>query len=159
MYVVTRQCQWPEGTKVVEISQGGIDYTNPGAYSAMWRGEFDEIQDPREAVETGIGIAKAWKKHLIEIGKPERIYIAIGYTGGNTSPFEGQSLTNKSLKQLRDLAERLYVKMPKCDQCGDLLPDDKHERYGSADFGEYNCCSSHCAELYYAPIEDECVEV
>ncbi len=30
MYTVTRQCQFPDGDYVVEISAGGIDFTNPG---------------------------------------------------------------------------------------------------------------------------------
>ena len=33
-YTITRQRQFPEGTPVVEVSSGGLDYTNPDALVA-----------------------------------------------------------------------------------------------------------------------------
>ena len=44
MYTVTRQCQWPDGDNVVEVSVGGIDYCNPDALSPKYAGEFEEYK-------------------------------------------------------------------------------------------------------------------
>ena len=82
-YTVTRQLQFPNGTPVVEVSLGGIDYTNPDALSEKYPGEFEEFNNPVEAVEAAIGICRAWRKD----GTP-KARIGIGYTGGATMPFE-----------------------------------------------------------------------
>jgi len=39
MYTVTRQIQWPDGTPVVEVSEGDINYTNPDALKEKYPGE------------------------------------------------------------------------------------------------------------------------
>ena len=49
-YTVTRQDQWM-GELMVEISEGGFDYTNPDMLSGRWEGEGETFIDPREAVE------------------------------------------------------------------------------------------------------------
>jgi len=38
MWTVTRQRQWPDGVDIVEVSAGGIDYTNPDALCAKYDG-------------------------------------------------------------------------------------------------------------------------
>ena len=150
MWTVTRQRQWPDGKLVVEISSGNINYTNPGALVAKYRGEMEEYTDPREAVAAAIGIANAWQADCPK----ETILIDHGATGGMTMPFDGQPLTEETFKDLRDWAEETWLKLDKCDQCGEILGD---ERYGEE--GEYNCCSTYCAEVYYAPVdEDEEIE-
>ncbi len=82
-YTVTRQLQWPEGIPVIEISAGGLDYTNPDALSAKYPGEFETYDDPVEAVEAAISICRAWRKD----GKKEA-KVGYGATGGMTLPFE-----------------------------------------------------------------------
>lgn len=82
-YIVTRQIQWPEGRPVVEISSGGIDYTNPDALSPRYPGEFETFDDPVEAVEVAIAICRAWRKD-----GQKNARIGYGATGGMTLPFD-----------------------------------------------------------------------
>lgn len=148
MWCVTRQHQWPDGDFVVEISSGGIDYTNPGALCKKYSGEFEEFNNPQEAVEAGIRIAQQWKKD-----SPDKdILIGSGCTAGMTMPFDGLPLTIETYNLLRHNAKECYDELEKCDECGELLGK---ERYGMSDIGEYNCCSAYCAEKYWAPVVDE----
>jgi len=82
-YTVTRQRQWPEGTPVVEISRGGLDYTNPDALSPKYPGEFRTYDDPRDAVEVAIAICRAWRKD----GQRDAM-VGVGATLGMTMPFD-----------------------------------------------------------------------
>lgn len=84
MYAVTRQIQWPTGEHVVEIASGGMDYTNPDALVARYPGEFQEFDDPKEALDAALAIAEAWQKDEPK----KKIAVAAGYTGGYTMPFE-----------------------------------------------------------------------
>lgn len=133
-YTVTRQCQWPEGTPVVEISAGGLDYCNPDALVERYSGEFCTYDDPREAVETAIAICRAWRKD----GQP-KARVGVGATLGMTIPFEACSYD-----AARKWAEKKYQELPKCDRCGNLLPEH-HYTHTELDDGRF--CSSHCAEL------------
>ncbi len=144
MYVVTRQRQWPEGELVVEISEGGIDYTNPDALSAKFEREFEEIMDPREAVEVAINIAEDWQasldKNLKTNKERKMVGIAHGATGGFTMPFEPTET-----EELIKWAEETYRKLPKCDECGGILPDER-ERFICVEWSEREFCSERCAE-------------
>jgi len=131
-YTVTRQLQFPNGTPVVEVSLGGIDYTNPDALSEKYPGEFEEFNNPVEAVEAVIGICRAWRKD----GTP-KARVGIGYTGGSTMPFE-----TCTYKQAREWAATELESLERCDLCGDLLPD----AYFVDEFGEGQYCSEYCAE-------------
>jgi hypothetical protein len=95
--VVTRQVQWPTGKPVVEVSIGGIDYTNPDALMAKYEGEFVEFDDPREAVEAAIRICRKWRKDGRKDAK-----MGFGSTGGFTIPFE-----DCTFKEAREWARRL----------------------------------------------------
>jgi hypothetical protein len=140
MFFVSRQQYWgvpaKEGT-VVEIASGGSDYANPNMLVEKWRhlGEGKEFKDPREAVEAAINVAKAWRAS----GK-KNVRIAYGSTGGFTMPFEPSTI-----KQAHAWAEKTYEKMPKCDQCGGVLPSNKRSRYKSWETGA-EFCSERCAE-------------
>lgn len=96
IYTVTRQCQWPEGTPVVEVSLGGIDYTNPDALVEKYPGEMEEYHDRVEAAEIAIAICRQWRKDGTKNAK-----VAHGATGGMTMPFEPCSF-----KELRAWAGR-----------------------------------------------------
>ena len=149
-YVVTRQMQWPDGDPVVEVSEGGMDYTNPDALFARYPGEFEVFQNPMDAVETAVEICRAWRKD----GKNDRdtgqfARVGVGATGGHTMPFEGGSFT-----EARQWAKETWEKLEKCPTCGkvvedlqewwragewigdDFLPFDDGEKY----------CSEYCAE-------------
>jgi hypothetical protein len=81
--VITRQLQWPTGKPVVEVSLGGIDYTNPDALVPKYEGELVEFDDPREAVEAAIKICRKWRENGRKDAK-----LGFGSTGGFTIPFE-----------------------------------------------------------------------
>ncbi|RKY82665.1 hypothetical protein DRQ07_00650 [candidate division KSB1 bacterium] len=144
MYIVTRQLQWPDNTAVVEISEGGLDYTNPDALAAKYPGEFEEFSDPVEAVETAIEICKSWQND----GRKDAS-LGIGCTNGLTIPFD-----TCTFEDARKWAERIYKKLKKCSTCGKII-EDMEEWYAagiytSDDFYPFNdnCkyCSEHCAE-------------
>jgi len=113
--VVTRQLQWPEGKRVVEVSVGGIDYVNPDALVAKYPGEFEEFGEPREAVEAAIRICRKWREDGAKDAK-----VGFGSTGGFTIPFE-----DCTFKEARDWAQNLSVKSAQED------PEEMVER----DFG------------------------
>ncbi|MDP2953439.1 MAG: hypothetical protein Q8O76_09010, partial [Chloroflexota bacterium] len=111
-YTVTRQRQWPDGTPVVEVSAGGLDYTNPDALVAKYPGEFQTYDDPREAVNVAIAICEAWRKD----GEPEA-QVGYGATGGMTMPFDACPY-----EEARAWAQERYEALPKCDRCRNMLP-------------------------------------
>lgn len=96
-YIVTRQLQWPEGTPVVEISQGGINYVNPDALVGKYPYEFEEIESPMKAIEAGIAVCRAWRKDGVKEAR-----VAIGFTHGMTMSFEPSTF-----KQILALGKRL----------------------------------------------------
>lgn len=146
MYTVTRQIQWPDGDPVVEVSEGGVDYTNPDALVAKYAGEFEEFKDPRDAVEAAISICREWRKD----GK-KNAKVGIGATGGMTMPFD-----TCTFKEAKEWADSVYKKLQRCPTCGeitedlrewwqageyfadDFLPNDDGEKY----------CSEFCAEKH-----------
>jgi hypothetical protein len=150
-YFVSRQVYWGvelEDQNTVEIASGGLNYANPDMLVAKYAGEGDEYTDPVKAVEVAFAIAEAWQKD-----KPElKINIAHGFTGGNTIPFEG---CNK--EELIEWAKKAHEKLPKCDQCGEIL--DEKSTYKLCDYPDYKFCSEYCAEQYYDqaqdPVEEE----
>ena len=147
MYCVTRQSQWGTGELVVEISEGGLDYTNPDALSAKYKGEFQEFSDPREAVDTAIRIGEEWQK----VEPIEKILIAMGCTSGNTIPFEGMEMTPENLLALKEEAKKIWDSLEKCAQCGKVMGEEKFGMYAL-----YNCCSERCAERWFADhVEEE----
>lgn len=154
MYTVTRQLQWPEGTAVVEVSKGGLDYTNPDALAAKYDGEFEEFNNPVEAVETAIEICRSWRND----GK-KSARIGIGATGGMTMPFD-----TCTFKEGRKWAKEVYKKLEKCPVCGEIV--DLKEWYLAQIFtgngiypleDGYKYCSEICAEKasVYENEEDE----
>ena len=132
-WFVSRQ-HYYDGRKVVEVAQGGTDYANPDMLVVRFKdhGEGKEYEDPRGAVAAAIAICRAWRSIM-----PGRISVAHGHTGGYTMPFE-----DTTFSEARKWAREVYEKLPKCDQCGNLLPkehfivDDDH------------FCSEYCAERY-----------
>lgn len=147
MWTVSRQCQHPEGDLIVEISQGGIDFCNPDAFSPMFDGELKEYSDPREAVETAIAIAEQWQKTIKD---KDEIFIGRGATGGMTMPFDGEPLTEETFASLRAHAEDIYEKLPKCDNCGGLIGKEKYH----LEILDHTACSEFCAVMICAELEE-----
>lgn len=148
-FTVTRQCPYHSGNNVVEISQGGIDYTGADALCQKYAGEFETFQGMTPAVEAAIEIAEAWKKDT-----KDPIYISHGCSHGMGLSFDEEEATEEVYASLRQFAKEFDEKLPRCAQCGELLGKD---RYGSHDVGEYDCCSEYCAEQrWFTPDEGEC---
>jgi len=113
--VVTRQRQWPEGKRVVEVSVGGMDYVNPDALVAKYPGELAEYDDPIEAVEAAIDVCRKWR---IE-GGCKGAKVGFGSTGGFTIPFEDCTF-KEARKWARSFAARMH-----CEHCNSKLVYDK----------------------------------
>ena len=133
MRTVTRQLQFPEGTAVVEISAGGLDYCNPDALAQRYQGEFETYADPLEAARTAIAICKAWRRD----GK-KKARVGHGATGGMTMPFDTCSYAD-----LLSWGQRERDKLPKCSRCGGLLPE---KYYRVPDLPDESFCRPYCAE-------------
>lgn len=142
---VTRQVNTFEGTKVVEISDGGIDYSNPGALARKYPGELEEYADPVEAVEAAIRIAQQWQKDCPD----DEILIDHGATGGFTMFFDGQEQNEETFAELRKWAKGLRDAMPKCDRCGEIITGRPVKLL---DYDDCQFCCEYCAERFW---EDE----
>lgn len=136
MWTVTRQIQWPDGDHMVEISEGGLDYTNPDALAAQYPGEFEEFVDPRDALDAAIEIARAWRKDT-----RKKISIGHGATGGMTMPF-----SPSTIKDLKAWAKKAAENLPRCDKCGEIIKGDPFTLW---DYEDVQFCSESCAELYW----------
>lgn len=136
-WTVTRQHQWPDGLYAVEVSAGGRDYTNPGALSKKYSGEFETYRDPREAVEVAIRICRDWRKD----GEP-KAKVGHGATGGMSMYFHASTY-----KDLRSWAQATWEKLDKCVQCGDVLVERWGPPWGHQ--SEYDCCSERCVDKHY----------
>lgn len=144
MFTVTRQRQWPDGNNVVEVSVGGIDYTNPDALRAKYPGEFEEFSDPREAVNTAIKIARQWRRD-----SKIHVSIGVGSTHGMTIPFESETQRHAIA-----WARKVWESLPKCAGCTNPLPDSKRERWSANEWGGLEYCSRDCA-VRAAEFEEE----
>lgn len=143
-FTVTRQHRYHDGYKIVEVSQGGIDYANPDALCKKWQGEFDEYTGMTAAVEAAIGIAKAWQETTTD-----QIFIGVGATHGMTMEFDALTLNDTTFDALLDKAAKFDENLPKCEHCGDILTG---ETYGHEFSDGHPFCSEHCAEMSYDEI-------
>jgi len=140
-FTVTRQHRWSDGLKIVEVSQGGVDYANPDALCKKWQGEFDEYTGMTAAVEAAIGIAKAWQETTTD-----QIFIGVGFTHGMTMEFDALTLNDETFDMLLEKAEKFDADLPRCEHCGDILTG---ENYGHEFSDGYCFCSENCAENAY----------
>ena len=135
-WFVSRQCYWgvdEDDQNMVEIALGGCDYANPDMLGTKYDGEGEEYTDPREAVQKAIEIAKQWKQDAPGL----TINIGHGSTGGMTMPFEGNEP-----EELIKWANKTWEKAPKCDACGEILPEEHFTHYDT----DEKFCSEYCAE-------------
>lgn len=148
-FTVTRQCRWQDGKSIVEVSQGGLDFTNPDALCKKYPGEFDTFSGKVAAVEAAIAIAKRWKADQPN----EEICIATGCTHGMTMAFDEQPISDEVFAALLEDAKQFDEELPKCERCGEILSG---QTYGN-EFtimmdNEYPFCSENCANVAW---EDE----
>jgi len=137
MYTVTRQAQWM-GNLMGEISEGGFDFVNPDMLSEEYSGEGETFADPRDAVNVAIGIYNLWRVDM----PGEDIYIGYGNTLWFTMPFEASCVPD-----IKEWAQKEYDILPKCDRCGDILPDDAAEIWQLIDIDDLLFCSENCAGI------------
>ena len=139
-WFVSRQSYWgvePEDQYLVEIAQGGCDYAIPDMLVEKYDGEGEEYTDPREAVKSAIEIAKQWSNDAPEL----TVNIGHGSTGGMTIPFEGDGP-----EELIKWANKRWETLPKCDRCGDILPEE-HFILEDEKFCREYCCEERSREL------------
>lgn len=146
-FTVTRQHRWNDGLHIVEITQGGFDYSGPDMLVKKYRHEGETFKGMLPAVEAAIEIARQWKKDT-----KDKIYIACGNTHGMGLILDEYIATEKHFKMFLGKAKEFDEKLPKCVECGEILG---REHYGSYDLNEFECCSEHCAEKYYSPLLEE----
>ena len=134
-YHVSRQIQWPDGDKVVEIAIGGLDHAGPDMLVAKNSGEGETYLDPREAVKIALDIKQEWEH---DIDEPVRI--DYGHADLVTLTDDCDAMT------LKLWADKEYLSLDHCERCGEIV--DKHgECYTLPDeIGEGFCCSQYCME-------------
>lgn len=130
-FCVTKQVQWPDGDRVVELNTGGFEYCNPGAI-----GSIEEFYFATEAAERAIEVADKWSQKT-----GEEIPVAYGYTYGGTMPFDPCEKA-----ELLEWAKKQDEALPSCDQCGKKIPKGK-DSYTLYD-EDATFCSEYCAEEY-----------
>ena len=130
-FFVSRQNYYYTSQLVVEVVAGGseasreqrgVDYAGPDMLVEAYQhlGEGIEYEDPREAVKKAIAICREWRK---DDGRQD-VHVAVGNTGGM-----GVELEPTTFKAARKWAKRVWAQMPKCDQCGGLLPRNGESYY------------------------------
>lgn len=158
-YFVNHQISTYTGIHYVEISigpssgrYGGLDYSNPGMLDTRAGKKCATLSsnDPREAVKFAIAERDAMRKHLAQHQYNEPIEIYKGCTGGSTCFFcdVDDPTTDAELIAWADAA---WAELPKCDQCGDLLPSEYYYN-DDPEFGKY--CREYCAEQAAAHAQD-----
>ncbi len=138
-YHVSRQNQYYNRQLVVEVEANGLDYSGADALCEEYRslGEGKDFDDPRDAVAAAILIRDAWRKDGADVAG-----ISIGTTGGmgfEVEPFDGTD------DDLRAVAAERWELLPKCDRCGEKLPENGgYHIHDNPDVGTF--CSEKCAD-------------
>ena len=140
-YCVTKQVQYPDGDRVVEISGGTFDYVNPDCLSDG----IKECQTATEAVEYAIELAQKWQTEC-----NEEVFIGKGYTGGNTMPFDPWELCEYTYLKFRAWARERDEDLLRCDHCGDAV-NKKHILH---DYPDFVFCQEYCAEEFLVEQEE-----
>jgi len=86
-YFVSRQNYYYSAIKCVEIAVGGLNYAGCDMLCYRYSGEGEEYENPIEAVEAAIKIAKHWVRDC-----HERIDVCAGHSQGMGLEFEPATL-------------------------------------------------------------------
>jgi len=141
MFYVSRQVVWPDGNRVVEVVSPGMDHAGPDMLVDHFKslGEGKEFADPREALEAALAVRDAWQaKSTAE----DEDTVQVNFMGHDEETDE----------ELHAIAETMFEKMPKCDNCGDPLGRER-DQYKNRETGE-KYCSENCAQAA-ADFEEE----
>jgi hypothetical protein len=142
-YCVTKQIQYPDSDRVVEVSVATFDYVNPDCLSDG----IKECETATEAVEYAIELAQKWQA---ECG--EEVFVGKGYTGGNTMPFDPWELCELTFAKFRAWARERDEDLLRCDWCGSVIEDQN--KYSVYDSGDFSFCREYCAEQFIASEEE-----
>lgn len=131
-YCVTKQLQWPDGDRVVEVSVGDYNYTNPDAI-----GHIEEFEFATEAAQRAIKLQQEWQQDHLD----EEVSVGHGYTMGCTAPFESEEP-----EELLAWAKERDDALPCCDQCGEKISSEESTFRLFDEDAVF--CQEHCAEQY-----------
>lgn len=131
-YCVTKQLQWPDRDRVVEVSVGDYNYTNPDAI-----GHIEEFEFATEAAQRAIELQQEWQQEHPD----EEVFVGHGYTMGCTAPFDPEEP-----EELLAWAKERDDALPCCDQCGAKIPSEKSTFRLFDEDAVF--CQEHCAEQY-----------
>lgn len=156
-FIVSRQHYYYSKECVVEIAQGGRDYSGPDMLVPKYRGEGDVFVGMIAAVNAAIEIAKTWKEDEPKVV----VKIAHGCNHGMgmefSDPDQCGCVTNKSwLAKLKRIAKEFDEKLPKCASCSQILGA---ETWSNDEIcPDVTFCSEHCfdkaAAFYYEQMEE-----
>ena len=139
-FTVTRQKRWSDSKKIVEVSQGSLDWANPDCYPKKYPGEMETYIGSVEAVEAAIKIAEQWRKD-----SQEPIYISLGCTHGFTADLDEKEATPKIYETLKKEAKEFdQTQLKRCAKCGEIIA---YERLQDEDENEF--CSEYCLVRYW----------
>lgn len=150
IFFVSRQHYYYADELVVEIAQGGCDYSGADCLAKRFPGEMEDYVGMFAAMEAAISIARAWKK--IEKG----IRIVHGCTHGMFTELPDSELfTERLAKKLLKAAKQFDdEKLNHCQRCGDIMPEDQGWGNGFTP-GEYPFCSDNCASMAESEWQEE----
>lgn len=149
-FMVTRQSYWPNGNKVVEVAQGGRDYSNPDMLSPRYDREGEEYDGVVATVEVAFKIAKWWASSDPEL----EITVGVGCTWGDTVPFEdGYELDDDSIADAMKRAEEFDAKLPRCSRCGEIIGGEPWKFVDCYTDDEF--CSEDCVERAWYDLMEE----
>jgi hypothetical protein len=134
-FYVSRQCYFYSGLRCIEIAKGGRDCAGADMLTRRYRGEAIEYDDPREAASMANAIKLCW-----DHDEP-------GYDHGIVFSFAGAlgiEAEPQPYNEVEALAKAEYEKLPKCDNCGELLTGWPIILWADPDFGTF--CDEGCLE-------------
>lgn len=140
MYTVTRQHYWHNGEYTVELSIGGFDCAGPDMLAQKYPGEGETYLNPIEVVNAAVEICQHWQKDTPD----EKIYITHG-CNLDICCADLNKPTKKFITALKKWAKKEYDSLPKCDQCGDLLPN---ETWSTEFEPDLKFCREYCIDKY-----------
>jgi hypothetical protein len=142
MYYVSRQLPYYQpGVRLVVVNAGGVDCAGADMLCRQYRGEGKEYLDPREAAKVALEIRRQWAAAgQRQAGQRGPGVAHVGAVSGSIG-IEGEAC---SAAALRKWAAAEYESIPKCDCCGDPMPED--EGWTDCRVEEGHFCSRLCAE-------------
>ena len=150
-YYVCRQWYYYTNEMMVEITEGGLDYSGPDQLVEQYPGEGETYDKPQSAALAALKIQKLWQDHVTD----REIFVCVRSETAGYLGLEGDPMTPGEVARW---AREAWQALPRCAHCNGVMPSTR-ERWGN-DFtifeeNEYPFCSEYCAdEDYYFLMED-----